>query len=135
MADYKRITLVLPANSKWDAEDLAVKAEKFGMTKNEFMVKAIDMLYNFDDSFFNYINHYSKGLNIPEYMIMQNMIIKRMAAQDAKKEVYGSLNQILDEFLHVTDDKGTRTVTGEELYKILKDKEVQELKNEERKSR
>jgi len=130
MAEYKRITLVLPASSKWDAEDLAAKAEKIGMTRNELIIKAIDMLYNFDDDFLKYIKHYSDGLKIPEYMVIQNMIILRMGEEAAQREVHGSLRKSLDEFIHVIDDKGPRTLTGKELYTVVKNSKVEELKRQ-----
>lgn len=130
MADYRRISFVLPTDSKWDAEALATKAKNLGMTRNELIVKAVDMFYNYDDEFLKYIKHYSDGLNIPEYLIIQNMIIWRMGKEAAEREVYGSLNKILDEFLQVHDEKGPRTLTGKELFAVVKDSKVEELKRQ-----
>ena len=130
MADYRRISFVLPTDSKWDAEALATKAKNLGMTRNELIVKAVDMFYNFDDEFLKYIKHYSDGLNIPEYLIIQNMIIWRMGEEDAQREVWGSFREALPEFFHVHDDRGPRTLTGKELYNVAKDSKVEELKRQ-----
>ena len=121
MADYRRISFVLPTDSKWDAEALATKAKNLGMTRNELIVKAVDMFYNYDDEFLKYIKHYSDGLNIPEYLIIQNMIIKQIAKSQAKKKVWGAENRRLEEFIMVEDSKGSRMLTGQELLRALKD--------------
>lgn len=124
------IRATVPANNNWHTEDLEAKATAMGMSKSDLILKAVDMMVNFDDEFLKYIKHYSDGLNIPEYLIIQNMIIWRMGEEDAQREVWGSLRGALPEFLHVHDEKGPRTLTGKELFAVAKDSKVEELKRQ-----
>lgn len=124
------IRATVPANNNWHTEDLEAKATAMGMSKSDLILKAVDMMVNFDDEFLKYIKHYSDGLNIPEYLIIQNMIIWRMGEEAAQREVHGSLIKSLDEFIHVIDDKGPRTLTGKELYTVVKNSKVEELKRQ-----
>ena len=120
MSNYKRITLVLPKDSKWDTEDLGVKAETLGMTKNEFMVKAIDLLYNMDTEVFKAIKDNAESLRVPEYIFIQNMIIDVLARSAAEFEVYGeNKKRMLPQFMFVDDKEGFRTITGKELFDEL----------------
>ena len=70
------------------------------MTRNEFIVKAITMLYSFDDAFHKYVKQYAEGLQIPEHMVIQNTFINRMAEEGAKKRFTESFTQTLDEFIY-----------------------------------
>ena len=124
------IRATVPANNNWHTEDLEAKATAMGMSKSDLILKAVDMMVNFDDEFLKYIKHYSDGLNIPEYLIIQNMIIWRMGEEDAQREVWGSFREALPEFFHVHDDRGPRTLTGKELYNVAKDSKVEELKRQ-----
>lgn len=124
------IRATVPANNNWHTEDLEAKATAMGMSKSDLILKAVDMMVNFDDDFLKYIKHYSDGLKIPEYMVIQNMIILRMGEEAAQREVHGSLRKSLDEFIHVIDDKGPRTLTGKELYTVVKNSKVEELKRQ-----
>lgn len=130
MSKYERINVAIPVNNKWNLSDLEKRAEELGLDRNEFVLKAVDMMMNFDNDFLNYIKHYADGLKIPEYLVIQNMIIKIMADKEAKTEVYGAHSEILDEFINVVDNKGARTLTGNELKKILKDRDLREYKKE-----
>ena len=135
MTEKRRFSVVLPADSEWTVEELNDRAEGMGMSRNEFIVKAIDMLMNFDDVFLDEVKKYSQGLKIPEYMVIQNVWLKRIAEEQGTAAAYeeAGWNQpinILDEFIQVTDSKGTRTLTGQELLNVLKDKEYRETKQD-----
>lgn len=130
MSKYERLSSSIPVDNDWKLKDIEKKAEELKLDKNDFIIKAVDMLMNFDNEFIKYIEKYSKGLKIPEYLVIQNMIIKQMADKEAKKEVYGELQELLEEFMVIHDEKGPRTATGQELKKILKDKAVREYKKE-----
>ena len=115
------IRATVPANNNWHTEDLEAKATAMGMSKSDLILKAVDMMVNFDDEFLKYIKHYSDGLNIPEYLIIQNLVIKQIAKSQAKKKVWGAENRRLEEFIMVEDSKGSRMLTDQELLRALKD--------------
>lgn len=130
MTKQERLQITISADNNWHTEELEAKAESIGMSKNDFTFKAIDLMMNFDNEFLKYIKFYSKGLHLPEFLIIQNIIIGRMAEEDARKEVFGSISGLLEEFISTNDENGPRTLTGEELYKQLKQLKIQEFKKE-----
>lgn len=130
MSDKRRFSIVLPHDSDWTPEDINNKADNMGLSRNEFIVKAIDIFMNFDKEFLDYIKYYAEGLQIPEYLVIQNMVIVRMADEEAQKEVYGDLGGMVEGFLSTIDKKGPRQITGKELKDILKDKYTREYKNQ-----
>lgn len=114
-------------------EKLDTKAQKFGMNRTDFVLKALDMLMSFDEIFFKKIQGYSEGLNIPEWLVIQNIIIKRMAQDHAKTEVWGPSGETLKEFVSVNDGDGYKTITGEPLFEMLnelfiKEEEMEKVK-------
>lgn len=110
------IRATVPANNKWHTEDIEKKAADLGIDKGEFILKAVDMLLNFDETFYKKIQWYAEGLKIPEYMVIQNFIIDMIENNKAISEVWGSNHRVLPFFM-VEDDKGARTLTGDELRK------------------
>ena len=130
MVKYERINTAIPVDNDWNLEDINKKAEEMGLDRNEFIIKAVDLLMNFDNEFLKYIEKYSKGLKIPRYLVIQNMIMKQIADKEAKKEVYGPTGEVLKEFTQVEDDKGARTLTGQELKKLLNDEYIKKYKAE-----
>ena len=116
----ERLQTTIPNSSKWHNEDIEVKAEKYGMSKKDFILNALDMIMGFDETFLKKIKNYSNGLHIPEWLVMQNMIIKRMADESAETTVFGNHQKVLDEFMMIGTGVDSRTSTGEELFDILK---------------
>lgn len=127
----EKLQATIPAANKWHNEDIEVKAKKLGMEKSEFILKSIDMMMNFDEEFYKKIQKYSEGLNAPEYIVIQNMIIKNMASDAAKVETntWVGKDKIMSEF-QVVNDKGIiKMVTGEELFNSLKEEFIFEIKH------
>jgi len=87
--------------------------------RSDFVLFAIDLLSGFDKGFLNMIRSYSEGLKLPEYIIIQNFIIKQIALDQADREINGESPKLLDQFIFVSDGESRRIMTGEELYKIL----------------
>lgn len=115
------ISVRIPNSNKWKLKDIEKKAKDYGLEKSEFILNAIDMMMNFDEVFFKKIQKYSDGLHIPEWLVLQNMIIKRMAEEAAFYEAWGSRKKILTEFASGGDDmEHQRMFTGEELFNMLK---------------
>nr|DAE48202.1 MAG TPA: hypothetical protein [Caudoviricetes sp.] len=121
----------IPATNKWHTEDVEARAKELGMEKTEFILKAVDMMMNFDNTFFKKIQEYSAGLNTPEYMVIQNMIIKNMALDAAKVETdtWGGSDKLMSEFQAVNEKGTIRMLTGEELFNNLKEEFIFKIKN------
>ena len=114
------LSVRLPVNS-FTLEDVDKKASELGLTRSELVIKAVDMMLNFDKVFIEKAQHYSKGLHIPEWLVIQNMAIKRMVELDTHRKVWNAGN-LLPEFVFIDD----KTVTGSELIKRLENQTFQE---------
>jgi len=128
MTKYERIVTAIPVASKWDLSDIEVRAAELGIDKNEFVIKAVDLLMNFDNDFLNYIKYFAEGMKLPEYLVIQNMIFFRKLDEEAQNEVFGSSTKMVEGFMSVTDEKGTRALTGKELEKHLKPMKIKQYK-------
>lgn len=127
----EKLQVTIPTTNKWHTEDVERKAKALGLEKTEFIMKAIDMIMNFDDVFLNRIIEYSEGLKVPEYMVIQNMIIKNMALDSAKVETntWTSKDKLMSEFQSVNEKGILKMLTGEELFNNLKEQFIFEIKN------
>ncbi len=114
------------ANVTFSVADIDKKAADLGMNRSELILKAVDMLMNFDEVFFNRIQKRSNDFNIPEWVVMQNMIIKSMAKDAARAIVWGPETRMLDEFMIRNDGVEARAITGEELFNTLRDKYIRD---------
>jgi hypothetical protein len=128
MSDHKRITIVLPTTKGWDIEDLDKKAEAMGMSRNEFIINAIDMMINFNTNFLQYVKKTAEGHKVPEYLVLQNIVHRKLIKERAEDAVFGPRGRLRDEFIHVSDSKGDRVLEGEELEKYTFERDVRELK-------
>lgn len=106
------------------------RAEELGLNRSQFVTQALLMLVNFDLEFWERIQAYNKALNLPEWKVIQNMLLKRFALEDAEFQVLGGKGKNLDEFINFHDEAGLRVRTGEELYNILKERYVREFERE-----
>ena len=96
--------------------------------RSDFVLFAIDLLSGFDKGFLNMIRSYSEGLKLPEYIIIQNFIIKQIALDQADREINGESPKLLDQFIFIGDGDIRRIMTGDELLQTLKKKYITELK-------
>lgn len=114
------LSVRLPVNS-FTLKDVDKKTSELGLTRSELVIKAVDMMLNFDKVFIEKAQHYSKGLHIPEWLVIQNMAIKRMVELDTHRKVWNAGN-LLPEFVFIDD----KAVTGSELIKRLENQTFQE---------
>lgn len=127
MAEDNTIRARIPNKSAYSLEDLDRKAEDLGMSRSQFVLRAVDMLLNFDKSFLDILDQYTR-LGFPEHLVIQNLIIKAEAERAAVNEVNGEQPRIYLEF--AMTDKGY--LTGKELFKQMKDIEISNLKSANR---
>ncbi len=96
--------------------ELEDKTNEFKTNRTTFINKALDILMAYDYKWFSYIEEYADRLKIPTGLVMQNIIISRIAQEEAERNVYGpEYTKLLLEFIYTNQGP----VTGEELYKIL----------------
>ena len=96
--------------------------------RSDFVLFAIDLLSGFDRGFLDMIRSYSEGLKLPEFIIIQNFIIKQIALDQADREINGESPKLLDQFIFISDGDIRRIMTGDELLQTLKKKYITELK-------
>ena len=125
MTGFKTLSIKLNPNNL-TLEEIDKRAEELGINRSQFTALALQTLINFDLNFWKKIQSYSEGLNQPEWLIIQNMLIKRFA-RDAEVQVFERKSKMLDEFMNFHDEAGPRVPTGKELYKILKEQYVLEF--------
>ena len=102
------------------------RAAEMGINKTEFFRRAVYMLLNFDKSFLDILDQY-KSLGLPEYLVIQNLIIKAEAEREATNEVYGKIPRVYTEFV-MTDDG---YLTGAKLFNKMKQESIRESKCKE----
>jgi hypothetical protein len=126
----EKIQATIPQDNKWHLEDIEVKAKSLGIEKGDFILKAVDMLMNFDNGFYQRIRQYSTGLKVPEYVVIQNMIINQIAKKSAETKVWGEHQRLLKEFAFAGEGENMRIITGEELFNMLEGSYIHEEKKE-----
>lgn len=105
------------------------KAKELGMSRAAFIVNAIETFLGLDKGFYQRLEEYAKALNIPAWLVMQNMLIKRMAKEAADFEVWGPGQHLLEEFRFTNQGP----ITGEELFNSLKEMYIWEEEKEKAK--
>lgn len=73
-----------------------------------------------------YINTLADNMDLPPAVVIQNMLIRRIAEEDAASAVYGAGPELLIEFM----GKDNELVTGQELYEILHKSKKDRLEQE-----
>ncbi len=87
----------------------------------------------FDDKIKMFLEEMSKGLNLPPALIIQNIILKRLAEEAAEEAVFGDTGEKpLDEFMIKTINGKDYLLTGQELFNNLYDIKKQEFVKEKK---
>lgn len=115
------------SNVDFTLADIDAKAKKLGLTRTEFLLKSLEMMMGFDLVLIKRIERYSRKLDTPEWLVIQNMLIDRFAEDAAEIEVYGERTRVLYEFMKTNEG----TLTGEELFGVLKEQKIRSLKSSE----
>ena len=121
MTKQERLQITIPSDNKWHTEDIEAKADELGMTRNEFIFKAVDFFINLDTDTYKKMVAAANGLHIPLWLYMQNKIIKDMAQSRVEFENGKVDSKLVDEFMMMEYPEGTKVLTGVELYKELKE--------------
>lgn len=127
----EKLQVTIPSSNKWHTEEVEKKAKELGMeNKSELMLKALDLYMNFDNVFLKRVKEISENLIIPEYLVIQNMIIKQFSLDAAKVETntWGGTDRLMPEFQFVNEEGKRRILTGEELFNSLKQNYINQIK-------
>ncbi len=103
-----------------EKEFLEKRSKEIGMTFTDLLKTGAMMYASFDPVFMEKISGMSEATKIPEYLVIQNMIIKRLADDAADQEVYGKRPRSLPEFSFTENGP----ITGAELFEMLKARKI-----------
>ena len=132
MSKYTRINVAIPVNNKWSLEDIDNRADQLGMSRADFVLKAIDFLVNIDILTYKKMDLLAMASNfekIPMHIYLQNKLIKDFALSQAAREI-GREDLIVNEFIITNDKDGLRMLTGMELQKELTKQYINILKSD-----
>ena len=84
-----------------------------------------------DEGFIEYLLKFSEGIKLPPALVVQNIILAKLARDKAEIDVLGSSEKLLYEFPGRTGEDGeTYLITGAELYDMVYQMEKEQLERE-----
>ena len=96
-------------------EEMDKAAEQLGLSRNQLIIEGIKMMCSWDAQFYKKMKQYSNTFKLPVPLVMQNMLIKRLAEDYAKEQIWGFTGKVMPEFMF--NERGP--ITGSELFKTL----------------
>ena len=127
--NQEEIRATVPAGSAWHTEDIEAKAARMGVKKGDFVLHAVDAFINFDDEVMAKIEVMAKGLRLPVWTVMQNMIIDQLTEYRVLA-AQGTPKTMLEFQAHVDDNGVPHTLTGKQLYDWLLDHKTRTVQRE-----
>jgi hypothetical protein len=109
MADLINIR---PTRDSATSKEMDVAAKTLGMSRNEMILKAVDIIRGFDVSFYRKLEQYSQRCKVPMSIAIQNTMVKLWAQDAARSKAWDGYSRVLDEFMQVGDE----TIGAKELY-------------------
>jgi hypothetical protein len=103
-------------------EEMDKAAEQLGLSRNQLIIEGIKMMCSWDAQFYKKMKQYSSTFRLPVPLVMQNMLIKRLAEDYAKEQIWGFTGKIMPEFMF--NERGP--ITGGELFKTLSEMAVKD---------
>lgn len=103
-------------------EEMDKAAEQLGLSRNQLIIEGIKMMCSWDAQFYKKMKQYSSTFRLPVPLVMQNMLIKRLAEDYAKEQIWGFTGKVLSEFMF--NERGS--ITGGELFKTLSEMAVKD---------
>ena len=110
----ERIQATIPSSNSWHLDEVELKAKALGLNQTNFVIEAVEVFLKMDITIYKKLKAYSKGMSIPFWMVVQNMLIKRLVEHEVNEDV-------LEEFVHSSEPDGNM-LTGLTLANFLKDK-------------
>ena len=103
-------------------EEMDKAAEQLGLSRNQLIIEGIKMMCSWDAQFYKKMKQYSSTFRLPVPLVMQNMLIKRLAEDYAKEQIWGFTGKVMPEFMF--NERGP--ITGGELFKTLSEMAVKD---------
>jgi len=117
--NYEKLQANIPVGADFTIADIDEKAKELGIERTELVIKAVEIYLNLHDIVINRVNKLAKELQVPEYLILNNLVLENMGINKANIELKGKGYQGSTPFVIVTDELGTRIMTGEELIEFI----------------
>ena len=106
-----------------ELDKLQKSAAQRGIDLSEGFREAVHLWSSFDDRFWKKLKNFSTGMELPAYLVLQNLATAWIARRIAKKAVYGPTIGPIHEFRNEVETKGekviARPITGDALEKNL----------------
>lgn len=101
-------------------------AARLGMSRNQMIIEGIKMMCSWDKQFYSKMRTFGNTFKLPIPLIMQNMLIKRLAEDYANEEVWGFNGRMMMEFTF--NERGP--ITGGELFQLLANEAMENERKE-----
>lgn len=130
----ERLQATIPKDNDWHLQDIVDKAKSYDLDKSDFILKGVGLLQNLDPLVFKEIQKKSAAMHIPEWLYIQNVMIKSFADDIAFRDVFKDKRRVNVEFMHIERGGERETVTGEILLKVLTNIFTENYENSKNKS-
>ena len=101
------------------SDELVNRAQELEINYKDFFWEGVKVISQMDKTVLYRLVSISKGLDIPLYLVIQNLLISEWARKAASREVIHP-GQLLPEFAKEVLDDGTKNlITGEQLFNNL----------------
>lgn len=121
-ADSKHDAQILIKINSREKKLLEIVAKDKGLTLSDLMRRGAWFYGSLDDRVFNYVREMSTRLGVRDHIIVSNMMLRRLAEDEAKAEVTGA--NLLSEFPLTSDG----VMTGPRLFEMLKESTSREMR-------
>ena len=101
-------------------------SKTLGISRNEMILKAVDIIRGFDVSFYRKLKQYSKRCKVPMSIAIQNTMVKLWAQDAARSKARDGYYRALDEFMQVGDETIGAKYLYERVYKQTYDEASKE---------
>ena len=118
--NYEKLQVNIPVGADFTIADIDNRAKELGIKRTELVIKAVELYINLDDLVISGLKKLEVGLQVPDYLILNNLVIENMAKNKANIELKGKGYQGPTPFVIITDELGARMMTGKELFDNIK---------------
>ena len=118
--NYEKLQVNIPVGADFTIADIDNRAKELGIKRTELVIKAVELYINLDDLVISGLKKLEVGLQVPDYLILNNLVIENMAKNKANIELRGGNYQGHTPFVIISDELGLRMLTGKELFDNIK---------------
>ena len=119
----QNLTITIDETEK---QALEAQAAGLGITPSELLRRGAAVLGDFSPYFANRLAAFCRQHRLPASLVIENLLLGRMADLEARADVWGESPKVMPEFQSIA----TGPLTGAPLFTILKAQKVAELETE-----